>query len=34
VAYYSVDGKLRPESEILRWAGRGQPPTSQGGLAS
>jgi hypothetical protein len=34
VAYYSVDGKLRPESEILRWAERGQPPASQSGFAS
>jgi hypothetical protein len=26
VAYYSVDGKLQAESEILRWAERGWTP--------
>ncbi len=34
MSFYSVDGKSRAESEILRWVERGQPPASQGGFAS
>ena len=34
VAYYSVDGKLRAETGILRWAERGQPPASQSGFVA
>ena len=32
-SYYSVDGELRAESEILRWAERGRRPAPHG-LAS
>ncbi len=34
VAYYSVDGELRPEWEILRWAEQGMPAAANGGAAS
>lgn len=34
VLYYSVDGKLRAESEILRLAERGRTLAAQGGSAS
>ena len=30
VAYYSVDGKLRAESVILRWAKQGMPASHSG----
>ncbi len=34
VAYYLVDGKLRAESEIVRWAERGRMPATQTEAAS